>query len=82
MTDAAHDSVVTIGLVVAFAALVTIHLATLFGLLRARRWLLALGALVFPPLAPYWALTRGMRARGVVWLASAAVYVVMFVAAR
>lgn len=69
------DSLVTIALVAAFAALVTAHAATIFGLLRARRLGRALGALVVPPLAPVWAFTGGMRGRAVVWVTSAALYV-------
>lgn len=82
MSGETHDMALTVGLVSAFAALVTIHVATLFGLAQRRRLGEAAGAFLFPPLAPYWALTGGMRARGVAWLASAALYLTALVMAR
>jgi hypothetical protein len=70
MTDA-----VTLGaLVLAFALLLTVHIATVFGLAtRTPRWRAAV-ALVVPPLAPYWALSLGMRVRGVLWIGALVLY--------
>lgn len=82
MSAATRDAAVTIGLVLAFAALVTAHAATLFGLARKRHFGGALGALVVPPLAPYLAFTQGMRARAVAWIASAALYATALALAR
>ncbi|MEO5730378.1 MAG: hypothetical protein ABI134_05975 [Byssovorax sp.] len=76
MTAETRDAAFTIGLVVTFAALVTIHVVTLFGLARRRHFTAALGSLVLPPLAPYCAFTRGMHARAIAWVASAALYAV------
>lgn len=75
MSSMLRDSALTLALVIAFATLVTAHVAILFGLARLHRPLEALGALVLPPLALYWAFARGMGARAVVWLASATLYV-------
>lgn len=76
------DAALALGLVSAFAALVTVHVATLFGLLRRRHFAEALSAFVLPPLAPYWAFTQGMRARAVAWFASAGLYMVALLLAR
>ena len=49
------DAMLAGGLVLAFATLVTVHVAIVLGLAwRYPRWR-ALAALVVPPLAPYWA---------------------------
>jgi hypothetical protein len=62
------------GLVLAFATLVTVHVAIVLGLaLRDPRWR-ALAAFVVPPLAPYWALQSGMIARGAIWIGSVVLY--------
>ena len=82
MSGAARDAALTIGLVLAFAALITVHIATLFGLTRRRHVKAALVSLVFPPLAPYWAFARGMRARAIAWVASAALYAVALLLTR
>lgn len=71
-----RDALLTIGLVGTFALLVTVHVATVFGLARKRHFAAALGSLVIPPLAPYCAFTEGMPARAIAWIASAALYVV------
>lgn len=63
-------------LVVAAAWLFTTHVAVLFGLVRTPPRREALLALLVPPLAPYWALRRGMRVRGVMWLVASCVYLV------
>ena len=76
MTLETRDAAMTIGLVCTFAVLVTVHVVNVFGLARRRHLAAALGGLVLPPLAPYYAFTRGMQARAVAWVASAALYVV------
>jgi hypothetical protein len=77
-----NDTTVTMALVGAFALLVTLHVAACFGLWRRHRRARALGAFFFPPLAPYWAFTEGMRARALAWIASAALYATAFALAR
>ena len=70
-----RDEAVVIGLVVAFAALVTAHLSLVTGLARRPPWWRALVALVVPPLAPFWGFREGLHVRSGIWLASAAAYV-------
>jgi hypothetical protein len=82
MTGEAHDAALTIGVICAFALLVTVHVVTVFGLARRRHFAAALGSLVIPPLAPYFALTQGMPARAIAWIASAALYAVAFLLNR
>jgi len=73
-----RDIVVLVGLLLAFATLVTVHIAIVFGLaFQKPRWR-ALVALVVPPLAPYWAMTGGMRVRGGIWMASVLLYVLSY----
>ena len=74
MTPDARDALLTLSLVGSFAALITVHVTTLFGLVRQRRFRAALGALLLPPLAPICAFREGMPARGAAWIVSAAVY--------
>lgn len=77
------DTVLTLALVAAFAGLITAHVATVFGLARTGHPGRAAGAFIAPPLAPYWALTSGMRVRGALWLGFAVLYAVaLFVATR
>ncbi|APR86564.1 Hypothetical protein A7982_11913 [Minicystis rosea] len=76
------DALVTLGLLLGFAGLVTVHVAILFGLLSRRRSGRALGALIVPPLAPYWAFTSDMRGRAVLWIVCAVVYVAARLAVR
>jgi hypothetical protein len=72
-----RDEFVASALVVAFAALVTMHVVVVAGLAtRPPRWR-ALVALVAAPLAPYWAYKETMRGRAVVWIAAALAYVVL-----
>ncbi len=73
---------VTIALLVTFAALVTVHVATLFGLLRRGRVAPAALGFVFPPIAPWLAFSRGMRARAILWAVTAVLYVVALLLAR
>jgi hypothetical protein len=69
-----RDGIIVGGLVLTFAALVTVHFAIVLGLaFRDPRWR-ALVAFVVPPLAPYWALRSGMMVRGAVWIGSVVVY--------
>jgi hypothetical protein len=71
-----RDATVLSMLLVAFATLVTAHLALVFGLSRrAPRWR-GLVALVVAPLAPWWGWRERMRARGALWMAAAVVYVI------
>jgi hypothetical protein len=77
-----NDATVTLGLVAAFALLVTLHVAIFYGLLRRRHVVQGFGAFLVPPLAPYLAFTRGMRALAIAWTASAAVYGVALFLAR
>ncbi|MFT3776181.1 MAG: hypothetical protein QM820_63365 [Minicystis sp.] len=81
MSGGAYDMGVTIVLVIAFAALVTVHVATVFGLGRRHRAEEAILAFLIPPLAPYWAFLRGMRARAVAWITTAAIYAVALILA-
>lgn len=68
-----RDILLVSTLVLAFAALVTVHVAIAFGLLRGSpRWW-GLVALVTPA-APYLAWKRGMRVRAGMWAAAAALY--------
>lgn len=77
-----RDEVVSLGLVGAFALLVTAHVTVVAGLAaRTPRWR-ALLALVAPPLAPWWAFRGGMKRRTAAWLAGAIAYVAFFVLAR
>lgn len=78
MTVATHDAALTIGLIGTFAVLVAVHVINVFGIARKRRFGEALGALVIPPLAPYFAFTQGMPVRAIAWIASAALYAVAF----
>jgi hypothetical protein len=69
-----RDAVALALLVLAFATLVTVHVALAAGLAaRAPRWRGAV-ALVVPPLAPWWGWRTRLRARTVAWLVLAAVY--------
>jgi hypothetical protein len=71
-----RDATVLAVLLVAFAALVTAHLALVFGLSRrAPRWR-GVVALVVAPLAPWWGWHERMRARGVAWAVAATVYLI------
>jgi hypothetical protein len=78
-----RDEVVSAALVLAFASLVTAHVALVAGLAaRPPRWR-AVVALVVAPLAPWWGRTEGMHRRAVAWVGSAVGYVVVrWVASR
>ena len=66
---------------VAFAALVTIHVATVFGLAKRKHVAAAIGSFFVPPLAPYCAFARGMRVRALAWFGVALLYVIALVLA-
>ena len=77
------DIVVVALVALAFASLVTTHIAIVYGLARrAPRWR-ALLALAFPPVAPYWAWRERMRARASIWTGVCALQLVaLFLATR
>jgi hypothetical protein len=69
-----RDTLLFAGLVLAFAALLTVHVAIVWSLARQHpRWRAAVAFFV-PPLAPYWALRNGMVVRGGIWIGSVILY--------
>ena len=72
----------TIALLVSFALLATLHVATVFGLARRHRPLVAAIGFFVPPVAPVAAFRNGMRIRAVAWVVVAAAYVGAFLLAR
>jgi hypothetical protein len=71
-----NDLVTIVALAIAFAILVTAHLAIVVGLLRrSPRWRAPV-ALVVPPLAPFWAWREKMRVRGIAWVVGGVAYVI------
>ncbi len=76
------DIVVLAALVLAFATLVTVHVALCARLvLRTRpRWR-GLVAFAIPPLAVIWGYRAGFRRSAVLWLCSVVVYSVALIAA-
>jgi hypothetical protein len=71
------DTVVVGLLVLAFAWVITVHVAIAFGLAkRPPRWRALVAFFVFV-LAPYWAWREHMRVRTFLWLGGALLYVVM-----
>lgn len=76
------DSLVLAALLLAFATLVTAHVALVVGLSRrAPRWRGPL-ALLCPPLAPYWGMESGMKRRTAIWLVALSVYVLARIVAE
>jgi hypothetical protein len=70
-------------LVLAFALLVTAHVAIIAGLARRERpRSRALLALIVVPLAPYWGARDRMFARVIAWCLGAVAYVAAWIAAR
>ena len=68
------DGLLFCGLLVAFATLVTVHVAIVFGLAQKQpRWR-AVAAFFVPPLAPYWAFRDGMAVRAAIWIGSIILY--------
>ncbi len=82
MTGDAQNAAVTIALVLSFAALLTVHVASVFGIAKKGGFGRAAGAFVFPPLAPVFAFTGGMRARAILWCLLAAAYLAALLMAR
>ena len=76
------DSVTTFVLILGFAALVTVHVATVYGLFAKRAPALALLGILVPPAAVVGAFIRGMRLRAWLWIAAAALYASAFWVAR
>jgi len=76
------DIIVLATVIVAFATLITVHVAVAGRLvLRARpRWR-GLVALIVPPLAPIWAFREGWRRSGIAWIAAVLLYIVGRIAA-
>jgi hypothetical protein len=76
-----RDELVATALLLAFAGIVTVHVAILAGLaVRKPRWRAA-AALAVPPLAPYWAWSV-MRRRAIAWLGLAIAYGIALALAR
>jgi hypothetical protein len=75
------DVVLVAILVLAFASVVTAHVAITFGLARSKpRWR-ALVAFVLVPLAPYWAWRAQMRKRTWLWIGSLVLYLAALIVA-
>lgn len=71
------DIVVVALLFVAFALVITMHIAITLGLAQRKpRWR-ALVALVVPPFAPYWAWREHMRRRVGLWIGAVLAYLVL-----
>ena len=76
-----RDAVAVGLLVLAFATLLTVHVALAAGLTaRTPRWHGPV-AFVVPPLAPFWGWRARLRARAVAWLVAAAAYAALLVLA-
>ena len=82
MTGDARNTMVTLALFGSFAALLTAHVASVFGIAKKKAYAHAAGAFVVPPLAPIFAFSRGMHARAVLWCLFAAAYLAAFFLAR
>ena len=68
------EGIVVGGLVLAFAVLVTVHVAIVLGLVvRDPRWR-ALAAFFVPPLDPYRAVQSAMKVRAAIWIGSVVLY--------
>ncbi len=75
------DIVLVACVVLAFAFLVTAHVAIVVGLIgKTPRWR-APAAFFLAPLAPYWAWHERMRVRAGLWVGGLVVYVVARIAA-
>ena len=76
-----RDTIVVALLVVAFALVITMHVAITIGLAKRKpRWR-ALVAFVVPPFAAYWAWHEHMRRRMGLWVGAVLVYLAMLVLA-
>jgi hypothetical protein len=68
------DAALFVAITLSFATFVTAHVALALGLtLRAPRWHGPL-SFVVPPLAPYWGLQAGFRARAACWVGGVLAY--------
>ncbi len=76
-----RDDLLAGALVLAFATLVTSHVALVAGLCGMRPRTRALLAFFVAPLAPYWGWRAGMRVRGSFWVGSALAYATLRVVA-
>ena len=76
------DMVVIGVLIVAFAVMVTAHVAITVGLARRKPHWRAPVAFLLPPLAPYWAWRGKMKVRAGVWAGALVLYAVAIVMAR
>jgi hypothetical protein len=75
------DLIVVISLIVAFALLITAHVAITYGLVkRAPRWRAPVAFFVVP-LAPYWAWREKMKVRAGIWTGALVLYMVATVVA-
>ena len=82
MPGGPHEERLVLALLASFAALLTAHVALVWGLAwRRPRWR-ALVALPLAPLAPYWGARSGMHVRVAVWGVSAVAYIVLRALAR
>jgi len=72
-----------VALAIALASFVAAHVAIVVALARNGAWLRAAGALVLPPLAPWWAWDRRARARplALAWLGALVAYAALVFAA-
>ena len=76
-----RDAGLYLWIVVSFAVLVTSHVTLAVGLARRQpRWR-GLVSLVFPPVAPYWGYTSGLRVRAILWAAGLGAYVLALLTA-
>jgi hypothetical protein len=63
-----------LALAIALAAFVLAHLWLVGALFSRRAWLRALGALLVPPLAPWWGWQIGQKATALAWLTALGAY--------
>lgn len=77
-----RDTAVTVALVASFATVVTVHVATLFGLAKGKHWLDVLVSIAFSPAAPYFAWKRAMRARAIAWAVAVVGYIFALLMAK
>jgi len=76
-----RDLIIAVVAILSCALLFTAQISIIAALaVRPPRWR-ALAALLFPPLAPFWALREKLRGRAATWLVSALVYAVVRVIA-
>jgi hypothetical protein len=68
------DRLAVVVLLVAFAALLTMHVAIAIGLARHPHPWRAVVAFFVAPLAPWWGWRLGMRARAGIWVLAATGY--------